>query len=465
MSSARTIVKNTGFLFSTEIFDKIASFFLVIIITRYLGNIGFGKYSFAFAFVGLFVILSDMGLSVYTFKEISKDNSKTKKLIDNVMSLILIASLFVFLIATLLAIFLPNTKEVIGVILLVELHELFHIFITLNRTVFNSYERNEFKLYSIIIEKGLSLGFGAYVLTQGYGLIELLLVLILAKIITLAYCYVTSYKKFVAIGFATDTQLWKKIIKNSIPFWFSLIFLKIFYRIDTVMLTTMKGYATTGWYNAASTLTSALAFIPGVVINATFPAMSKFFHTNSRDLLKILYKKTFYYLLIIGLPITSGIFILSQRLIIFIYGNKFTESGVVLKILSLSLFFIFLNLLMGYLLNAINKQHLFTLSNGLCVGFNVIMNLMLIPKFSHAGAAFSTFITQIINFLLLYYFTTKNGYFINIIMSLIILKLNFIPLLYIIPLSAASYFMLLFLMKGFGKDEFMLIRSLLNKNK
>jgi len=73
MSSAKTIAKSTGLLFSTEIFDKLLSFLLVIVITRYLGSIGFGKYSFIFAFISFAAILSNLGLTLYIFREIAKD--------------------------------------------------------------------------------------------------------------------------------------------------------------------------------------------------------------------------------------------------------------------------------------------------------------------------------------------------------------------------------------------------------
>jgi len=241
------------------------------------------------------------------------------------------------------------------------------------------------------------------------------------------------------------------------------------------MLTAMKNYAVTGWYNAASTLVMALTFIPNVIMSASFPAMSRFHHTNSKDFSRLLYKKTFYYLLSIGIPMSVGISLLSHRLILFIYKEKFIASGIALQILSWSIVFIFVNDVMGSFLNSINKQHLFTISAGICAASNVILNFILIPEFSYIGAAVATVATQSINFGLLYYFTKKHGYPLNLIkisykplvagafMGFLITYINFLPVIYIVPFAAFFYVIVLVLIGGVGKEELNLIKSFLPK--
>jgi len=475
MSSAKIIAKNTGFLFSTGILDKLFSFLLVIIITRYLGSIGYGKYSFAFAFISLFIIFSHLGLTTYTFREIAKDKSKTKKLIDNVFSLRLITLVVAYFTITIVSLNLPKTREIMLLLFLVMLHEVFAEFNKLIGVVFKAYEKNEFNLYSTIIDKGLALLFGAYVLINGYGLTTFLYALILSKIISFSFYYTICYKKIVKIFFEFNFKLWKTLIKNSIPFWFTTVFRFIYYNIDKVMLAQMKNYAVTGWYSAASTLVIALTFIPMVIINATFPAMSRFHHTNSKELLKLLYKKSVYYLISIAVPISIGISLLAPRLILFIYKEQFIQSGIALRILSLSLIFIFVNYILGYLLNSINKQHLFTISTGVCAISNVTINFILIPKFSYIGAAIATVMTHLINFCLLYYFAAKNNYSLNLIkisykpliagalMGTLVMYIKSLPIIYIIPIAAAFYFIVLSTIKGFGKEEISLIKSFFPK--
>ncbi|MEA2038025.1 MAG: flippase [Nanoarchaeota archaeon] len=475
MSSAKTIAKNTAFLFSTSVLDKIVSFFIVIVITRFLGDVGFGKYSFAFAFIAMFTIFPNFGVSTYILREISKDKSKTKELIGNAVALRLLIALIVFSIAIVIAKFWPKTNEIFLGIILVAIYSFFGMFTSLTKILFTAYEKNEFTLYSITLEKIITLILSYYVLTKGYGLNVLLLVFVFSNFINSVYNYIITYRHFVKVSFSIDLKLWKSIIKNSIPFWFTLLFQRIYYKTDTIMLTAMKNYAVTGWYNAASTLTAALTFIPDIIIFATFPAMSRFHHTNSNENLRLLYHKSAYYVLSIGIPLSIGISLLAQRLILFIYKEQFIKSGIILQVLSWSLIFVFVNGIMGYLLNSINKQHLFTISSGICAGGNVILNLILIPQFSYMGAAFATVITQFINFCSLYYFTKKNGHPLNLIkvsyrpiiagsaMGILIYYISFLHILYIVPIAVIAYFAVLLIMGGLGKEEINLIKSFFPK--
>ena len=85
MSRARLIAKNIGALFISDTIGSILSFLLVVFIARYLGDVGLGKYSFAFAFVGLFMALSDLGTEKFVVREIAKDRSKIEKYSKNFM--------------------------------------------------------------------------------------------------------------------------------------------------------------------------------------------------------------------------------------------------------------------------------------------------------------------------------------------------------------------------------------------
>lgn len=475
MSSAKTIAKNMGFLFLTQVLDKILSFFLIVLITRYLGDVGLGKYSFAFAFIGIFIAISNLGINVYVFREIAKDKLKAKKLVDNFLSLRVFMVIVLYVIITIISWKIPKTREIMSLLLLVMIHELFGTLNNIITIVYQAYEKNEFSVYSIIVEKSLALSFGAYVLITGYGLNTLLLALVIAKAISFIFYYTICYKKFVKISLGMDFRLWKMLIKDSIPFGLTKAFGIVNHEVDKVLLTMMKSYAITGLYSAAAKLVDAITLIPTIIVLATFPVMSRFYHTNLQDFSKLLYKKSMYYTISIALPITVGVSLLAQRLILFIYKGSVTDSWVVLQIMSWSLIFIFINYIMGYLLNSINKQHLFTISTGVCLLANVILNFLLIPRFGYTGTAIVAVTTQFLNFCLLYYFTIKNGYPLNLIkisykpiiagslMGILILYLKMLPIICIIPIGAIIYFILLFLIRGIEKEEIELIKSFIPK--
>ena len=100
---------------------------------------------------------------------------------------------------------------------------------------------------------------------------------------------------------------------------------------------------------------------------------------------------------------------------------------------------------------------------------------MLIPRFSYIGAAAATVISQFIHVGLLYYFTRKEGYSLDIIriiyrpiiagilMVILIIYIKPLAIIYIIPFSAIFYFLALSLIGGLGKEEKRLIKSIFHR--
>ena len=66
------VFRNAGFLFVSDVITRLLSFVLFLFIARVLGQNGLGNYSFIFAFAGLSVIISDIGVSTFFLRETSR---------------------------------------------------------------------------------------------------------------------------------------------------------------------------------------------------------------------------------------------------------------------------------------------------------------------------------------------------------------------------------------------------------
>ncbi len=122
----------------------------------------------------------------------------------------------------------------------------------------------------------------------------------------------------------------------SLPFALTASIGTIYHRIDMVMLSAMQGDAAVGWYNAACNLVYTLVIIPDMFSYAVFPVMSRFF-VSSKEALKTTLQKSAKYLFILGLPIGVGTSLLSDRIILLIYGAEFTPAIVAMQVLALYL--------------------------------------------------------------------------------------------------------------------------------
>jgi O-antigen/teichoic acid export membrane protein len=81
------------------------------------------------------------------------------------------------------------------------------------------------------------------------------------------------------------------IPKQSSVFLFTGVFITIYYLTGIIMLKYMSSLEAVGIYSAAYRVLDALHFIPGVIISATFPAMSFLFLRDKNNFEK-LYKSS-----------------------------------------------------------------------------------------------------------------------------------------------------------------------------
>ena len=473
MKTFGLIFKNMGFLFVSDLITRLLSFVLFIAIARVLGQEGLGNYSFIFAFTGIFFVLNDFGISTLFLREGSRNPERIQHYFKNAATM----KLFFGLLAIIVVAIAINFAQVTGELRTAVYFAAFALFFSnlkeLFLAVFQVRQQMFFVGVSRVVEIFLIVLLGIYAVNSGHGLIGLTLAFIASYfIVFLINAFACARLIKLSLGF--DFGFQEKFLRTALPFWFTGLFMTITFRTDAIMIQLIRGAAETGLYSSSFRIMEALYFIPLAVISAVFPAMSRL-HKTDKVMLTRLYRKMFYYLLALALPMGIGTMILADRIILFLYGEEFAGAGFVLQLLILAEVAMFLYGIMGYLLNAINRQILFTLTAAGAAILNVAMNLVLIPKFSYVGAAVSTVVTSFLIFVALFYFAGKNGYSLNVlkisikpliaavVMTLVLLALRDLHVLLIVSASAITYFAILLLIKGVEEEELILVRKYIKR--
>ena len=100
MGSVEKLFKNTTSLLISAIIQKTAGLIFTILLARYLGRDGYGRYSFILAFVSIIDAVMCYGIDALMIREIAKERSKGEHILKNVLSFTVMESL------TLLALFI-----------------------------------------------------------------------------------------------------------------------------------------------------------------------------------------------------------------------------------------------------------------------------------------------------------------------------------------------------------------------
>lgn len=415
--------KKVAFNTIAQMLGKVASTALSIVtiamLFRHLGIDGVGKYTTVFAFVGFFSVFADFGLQWTLIRELTVQSDK-KKVLSNIFSFRLVIAVLAHLLAFLTVLFFPYANDVkvgVGIITLA------WFFITMN-TVLVGVFLNNYRLDISVTAEFVGRIFvllWVYFATRIDGSFSFVMIAYLLGNIVNFILNIIFVRRYVVISFGFDFGYWKKIFSQALPIGLVMFFGFIFFKIDSLMLSLMKGMTDVGIYGTAYKLLEVLGTIPTMFLGAAFPLLTKYVDTNDPRL-QSAFQKQFDFLSILVAPIVCGTFVLASPIINFISGSRGGEfigastvnflgapatSVTCLRILIFVVGFNFFTNLYNYMVISLGKQRSLILPT---IGFallNVIINLILIPRMSYVGAALATVITEIV--VVLVYGKVVNG--------------------------------------------------------
>ena len=395
MSRARKIAKNTSFLLVSQIISYILAFFYMIYIASYLGADGFGILSFAIAFTGIFSILADLGLNTLAVREIARDKSLTDKYFSNAVLMKIILSIFAFgLMAVIINLF-GYPQESVNVVYFVALSSILTTFSGIFNSIFQAHEKMEYQSIGQIINNVLMFVGVFIAIYYGFNVLGFAFIFFISSAISFIYIFLVYIWRFPPHKIQINWSFWRPTIKEALPFGLTGISGMIYTYIDSVMLSLFQGNEVVGWYNASYRLILALLYIPITINTTLFPSMSQF-HISSQDSLRLITERYFKLMVITGIPLGAAVTILADNIIILVFGYGYLPSIIALQILIWTTVFTFIGAAFVRLLEATNKQLIVTKISAVCVVVNILLNLVLIPKFSYVGASISTLITEIV---------------------------------------------------------------------
>jgi O-antigen/teichoic acid export membrane protein len=186
--------------------------------------------------------------------------------------------------------------------------------------------------------------------------------------------------------FRPDWSRIKGLILQGLPFGVAMFGVVLYGRVGVLLLKALSTSADVAYFNVAYMLSQPLGFISTALSMSAFPILARYAH-QSPAALRAALRKTSKYQLLVTLPAMVGLFLLSERVIpLLFHGADFGKAGTALKVMSLGLTFIFLNLMARYVLMALDRQRVYlkAIAAGLVV--NAVLSVLLIPHFGFIGA-------------------------------------------------------------------------------
>lgn len=398
------IFKNLASLASAEIISKI----IALITAAYLGRIlkpeGFGILGFATALVSYFLLMVNFGLDTYGTREAAKGKLLISKLVNNILSIrIIFASIWYIIFS--IVIILIDKPLIVKAVLLITAINLFVNALSIN-WLFIGIE----KMWSIgirqIMTNLLSLIGIIFIVRSEQDIFLAAGVIVISSLVNSTWMLRIYNRMYSKVLFEIDKTFLKVILKESLPLVFSSFMIAIYYNLDMVMLGYMKSGEDVGIYSAAYKII-LVGIIPfTLILNSFFPSLSKIGLINSLEFRNII-RQYAILMLSSGILVTSIIYFNASRIIEIVFGNQYNKAAAPLSILALNLLVISINIFFGNPLIAWGKQKEYSIAIAFGAVTNIILNILLIPKYSYIGASLATLMAEVAVFVGVFYLFNK----------------------------------------------------------
>lgn len=187
-----------------------------------------------------------------------------------------------------------------------------------------------------------------------------------------------------------------------------ILAINIYRSMDKLMVGNMSGMEELGYYDNAEKIIYATLGLITSLNNVLMPKCCQLIASKSIENCKKIIKNAFIFLAFLITGISFAYFALSEKIVLFIFGNSFSRSIVLLQILSVTLIVMMLSDVVRALWIIPNKKdYIFLWSIGVGAVINIFLNICLIPQYGAVGASLATVFVEFIVCCIQYLFLRK----------------------------------------------------------
>lgn len=395
-----SVAKNTSFLTTASVLQKVISFVYFALIARLIEVEGTGQYFFALTFAAIFIVVADFGLSPVLNREVSRESEKINEYGSAVFWTKLFFGFFSYGLLVLFANILnydPSFK------VLIYLAGLMVVFDNIHSVFYSLFRARKNLLYEsigIICSQSVTLIIGTTALLLGWPLYWLVLAYVIASFLMVFYSGVLVFKKLrFELKFVLDKKIFRTFLIMSWPFALAGIVGKFYSYADSLLMSKLLTAKELGWWGVPYKLVFAFQFIPISLSAGVYPVFSELFK-KEKERLPSLFIKSYRYLFFVTFPIAAGSIALAKPIILWIYGGRFLPSVFPFQLLMGGFAFYSLAYITGAYLNASDRQKTQTFLVTAVLLISIILNLILLPRVGLTGAGITALVTNFILFII-----------------------------------------------------------------
>jgi O-antigen/teichoic acid export membrane protein len=389
------IARNTGATVLIRGGSGFARILLLLLVAKRFGPEDFGRLSLVLSLVEIVRVVADFGLDIVTIRRFSANKLLSERLLGNTLSLKLISAALGYIASIVVYWLLYHDMQGVRLAFIVATS----LTTSLLLNAFVAYFQANLNMSSIIISSlastlsYVSLTFFGF--SHQWPLMSFAVIIPATELINLL---ITSsiYKRISSIRLRFDRRIVLGLIRESVPVAIGGIAVVLYLRLDNLLVGLFLNEASVGLYSAGYRFTEPFMLVFSSLSLSIYASLSR---QGKIDISKKGAKTMFRILAtVIGLSSVSALLLsfFAVRLLAMI-SPEYHNAVTVLRILSLSIVFKALNAQLTAMINSRGRFSIITVIAIINLTINIVLNLLMIPRYGIIGAAIAVTITEGVN--------------------------------------------------------------------
>ncbi len=425
MKSSGTIAKNTVLLTFGVMVGRALGVIVFKKMVPVVGTDGVGIWGTATDLVAILLVMSNFGLGTLLTREVTRRRTMTLPLMWSTLKLRWLmgaagyAFLFIFVRASGFSELKTMAYLVTGLAIFVESTSM------ACDAVLQAHEKVKHQTTGQLVSAFAYFGLAIYALQAGHGLMGVIWANAISRMVRLVVMVPLMLK-------STGPWQWHDpdggpvptmgdMVRLGFPLFLATTFGILYNKIDTQMLNMMLGDSVAGIYVLGHRALDIMIIIPGLFGMALFPALARYGEKSGSDARR-LGERSLRYVMVATLPLTLFLTFVAGPIVSFLSEGdlvRFADSVPILMIVIWGLPVQAASIIFGRLLITADQERVFVRIGLGSMLINVILNVLLIPRYSYFGASAATIVSMVVSFLLHYYYVRRTTLRVPVVRSLL----------------------------------------------
>lgn len=374
---APSLLRNAAHMMSSQVLTWVLATAVQVMIPTFLGPAGLGQLRLATAVWAMGNIFVALGTNRYLRLEVARDPERGLSLVGPIIAVRLVAFAVLSVVLAIVGTIGGVSGATAVVFAVIGVHVLIDTVTETWGSALVGLEEVPITARVAIIAKLAYTVVVVGVLLAGGGPAAVAATAIVGSVVAITMLH-RGFRRFGSTDFTNALARGWPVVRASLAFLAMAATLVVYQQVDMIVLSTLVDSVSLGWYSTADTLFGTMLFLPVITITVILPRLGRLHKQDPAELHR-LGRRAFAAQALIAVPIGLGAMVISNRLVLTLFGEEFRESGPVLAVYGIVLVFTCGTILIGGIASATERARLWNYVMVAAIAVSIPLDIVLVP--------------------------------------------------------------------------------------